>query len=93
LSGKSAVYTELATRFAGLMEGEPDVIANAANLAALIYHGLPDLNWAGFYFARDGELVLRAVPGQAGLRAHRLGQGRLRHGRLPRGVSHRAGCA
>ncbi|HEX3954406.1 MAG TPA: GAF domain-containing protein [Stellaceae bacterium] len=46
------------------MAGEPDVIANAANLAALIYHGLPELNWAGFYFARDGELVLGPFQGK-----------------------------
>ena len=52
MSGKQALYDELAAQLAALLEGESDPIANAANTAALIYHGLPDLNWAGFYFAR-----------------------------------------
>ncbi len=50
---KRARYGELAAQLAALLEGECDPIANAANTAALIYHGLPDLNWAGFYFARS----------------------------------------
>ena len=49
---KRAQYGELAPQLAALLHGESDPIANAANTAALIYHGLPDLNWAGFYFAR-----------------------------------------
>jgi L-methionine (R)-S-oxide reductase len=51
-SDKRALYRELAQQLAALIAGEPDRIANAANMAALVYHGLPDLNWAGFYFAR-----------------------------------------
>jgi L-methionine (R)-S-oxide reductase len=61
---KEAVYDELARQLAALLEGEPDLIANTANTAALIYHGLPALNWAGFYFARDGELVLGPFQGK-----------------------------
>ena len=49
---KPNTYDELARQLAALIEGEPDLIANSANMAALIYHGLPDLNWVGFYFAR-----------------------------------------
>jgi GAF domain-containing protein len=49
---KRALYQELATQLAALLQGENDSIANSANTAALIYHGLPGLNWAGFYFAR-----------------------------------------
>jgi L-methionine (R)-S-oxide reductase len=49
---KSAVYDELARQLAALIEDERDLVANSANMAALIYHGLPDLNWAGFYFTR-----------------------------------------
>jgi L-methionine (R)-S-oxide reductase len=45
---KPNTYDELARQLAALIEGEPDLIANSANMAALIYHGLPDLNWAGF---------------------------------------------
>src|SRR6266849_9092819 len=61
---KRAVYDELAGQLAALLAGERDLVANAANMAALIYHGLRDLNWAGFYFARDGELVLGPFQGK-----------------------------
>jgi len=63
-SEKRAAYGELAAQLAALIEGEPDLVANTANMAALIYHGLPELNWAGFYFARDGELVLGPFQGK-----------------------------
>ncbi|ATB60057.1 putative signaling protein [Xanthomonas citri pv. fuscans] len=45
------------------MHGEPDRIANAANLAALIFHSLPSLNWAGFYFYDGRELVVGPFQG------------------------------
>src|SRR5437763_450747 len=61
---KPALYRDLAAQLAALLEGEADPIANAANMAALIYHGLPQLNWAGFYFARAGELVLGPFQGK-----------------------------
>ena len=50
---KAEIYAELARQARGLLEGERDAIANAANLAALIWNGLPELNWAGFYFPRE----------------------------------------
>jgi L-methionine (R)-S-oxide reductase len=62
-SEKRAAYDELADQLAALFAGEPDRVANTANMAALIHHGLPELNWAGFYFARDGELVLGPFQG------------------------------
>lgn len=61
---KRTVYDDLARQLAALLQGEPDLIANAANMAAVLYHGLPALNWAGFYFARDGELVLGPFQGK-----------------------------
>ena len=61
---KPAIYSDLARQLAALTEGERDRIANAANMAALIYHGLPDLNWAGFYFTQGSELVLGPFQGQ-----------------------------
>ena len=64
MSGKVQAYEELARQLAALIEGEPDRIANAANMAALLYHGLPALNWAGFYFAQEGELVLGPFQGK-----------------------------
>ena len=63
-SGKPALYRDLAAQFAALIEGESDRVANAANMAALIYHGLPGLNWAGFYFAQGDELVLGPFQGR-----------------------------
>lgn len=48
----------------GLTEGESDAIANMANVAALLFHALPDVNWAGWYRMIDGELVLGPFGGQ-----------------------------
>jgi putative methionine-R-sulfoxide reductase with GAF domain len=62
---KSELYRNLAEQLGALLAGERDPIANAANMAALIYHGLPDLNWAGFYFRQDGELVLGPFQGRS----------------------------
>ena len=62
--GKHAVYDDLVRQLAALLDGESDLIANTANMAALIYHGLPALNWVGFYFERDGELVLGPFQGR-----------------------------
>ncbi len=62
--GTRADYGELAEQLAALIEGEPDLVANTANMAALLYNGLPELNWAGFYFARNGELVLGPFQGK-----------------------------
>ena len=61
---KAGLYRDLAAQLRSLIDGEPDLVANAANMAALIYHGLPDLNWAGFYFAQGGDLVLGPFQGQ-----------------------------
>jgi L-methionine (R)-S-oxide reductase len=61
---KSELYRDLARQLAALLGAEPDQIANAANTAALIYHGLPDLNWAGFYFRAGAELVLGPFQGK-----------------------------
>src|ERR1700682_2671573 len=65
-ASKSQLYRDLGRQIQSLIEGEPDRIANAANLAALIYNGLPDLNWAGFYFTQGSELVLGPFQGQPG---------------------------
>ncbi len=49
---KPEIYRQLALMAEGLFRGERDAIANAANLAGLLYMGLADLNWAGFYFLK-----------------------------------------
>ena len=61
---KPQIYRELALIAEGLFRDERDPIANAANLSALVFMGLADLNWAGFYFLRDGELVLGPFQGR-----------------------------
>ena len=68
-------YSELARELDALFTGEPDPVANAANAAAAIYHALPELNWAGFYFLRDGELVLGPFQGRPACVRIALGKG------------------
>jgi GAF domain-containing protein len=64
LDDKAELYRELAQQLGGLLHGERDAIANAANTAALLFTMLPDLNWAGFYFLRSpDELVLGPFQG------------------------------
>jgi L-methionine (R)-S-oxide reductase len=58
-------YDLLVAQVACLLADETDLIANAANFAAFIYHEIPELNWAGFYFtASSGELVLGPFSGR-----------------------------
>jgi L-methionine (R)-S-oxide reductase len=61
---KPQLYRELAEQLTALLANEANRVANAANTAALIYHGLPDLNWAGFYFREGAELVLGPFQGK-----------------------------
>ena len=61
---KAAFYAELEAQARALVSGEPDRIANAANIAALIYHALPRINWAGFYFLQGDVLVLGPFQGK-----------------------------
>ena len=72
---KPDLYRELAAQLKALLAGEADRIANAANMAALIYHGLPNLNWAGFYFRQGGELVLGPFQGKPACVRIALGNG------------------
>ena len=74
-ASKSGLYRDLAKQLAALLAGETDPIANAANMAALIYHGLPDLNWAGLYFRRGQELVLGPFQGKPACVRIPLGRG------------------
>ncbi len=61
---KTVMYRDLLSAVDGLTTGEPDGVANMANVAALIWETLPDLNWAGFYRNVDGELVLGPFQGR-----------------------------
>ena len=60
---KPAQYAQLLEQARALLHGERDRIANAANLSALVYHALPDLNWVGFYFHDGNELVVGPFQG------------------------------
>ena len=72
---KSVLYRQLVEELRGLIAGEPDWIANLANSAALIYHSLPDLNWAGFYLLKHGELVVGPFQGKPACVRIALGKG------------------
>ncbi len=72
---KRALYADLAQAIGGLLAGEADWIANTANFAASIYHSLPSLNWAGFYFLRGEELVLGPFQGKPACVRIALGKG------------------
>ena len=61
---RSEQYAELARQVDGLLHGETQLIANAANFAALVFHALPELNWCGFYFAEGQELVVGPFQGK-----------------------------
>ena len=60
---KPEQYAQLLAQARALVHGEADRIANAANLSALVYHALPQLNWVGFYFYDGKELVVGPFQG------------------------------
>lgn len=72
---KAERYTVLRQQVRLLTEGEPDWLANLANVAAAVYASLPGLNWAGFYLMRGGELVLGPFQGQPACVRIRVGRG------------------
>ena len=72
---KGAGYAQLAGDLEALLAGEADPIANTANTAALLFEALPEINWAGFYFLRGGELVLGPFQGKPACVRIALGRG------------------
>lgn len=72
---KPALYEDLAGMLSGILSGERDMVANTANLSALLFHSLPDLNWAGVYLLRGGELVLGPFQGKPACVRIALGRG------------------
>jgi L-methionine (R)-S-oxide reductase len=72
---KPEIYRELGLQARGLFEGERDPIANAANLTSLIFNGLDDLNWAGFYFLKGDVLVLGPFQGKPACVRIEMGKG------------------
>lgn len=72
---KPEAYRELNAQLAGVLAGESDPLANAANMAALLDQALPDLNWVGFYLLRGSELVLGPFQGKVACVRIPLGRG------------------
>lgn len=68
-------YQQLTEQASGLVSGESNLVANSANLAALVYHALPEVNWAGFYFYDGTELVVGPFQGQPACVRIALGKG------------------
>jgi L-methionine (R)-S-oxide reductase len=75
VQGQSTLYEHLLEQTRALLTGERDFLANCANLSSLIFHTVPDLNWAGFYFYRDSELVLGPFQGKPARVRIALGRG------------------
>lgn len=74
-ANKQEFYQELSLQLSGLLSGEQDAIANAANMASLMYHAIPDVNWVGFYFLKGGELVLGPFHGKPACVRIAMGKG------------------
>jgi GAF domain-containing protein len=74
-ASKREHYEDLAQQARGLLAGERDLIANAANFSALVYHSLPELNWAGFYLYDGSELVVGPFQGKPACIRIALGRG------------------
>lgn len=72
---KAAAYREVQQQLAALIAGERNGMANAANMSALLYETLPQLNWAGFYLLQGGELVLGPFQGKVACVRIALGRG------------------
>ncbi len=71
---KAAFYAHLRMQMTAILEGERDLIANTANCAAVLFHSLPDINWAGFYLLKGEDLVLGPFQGKPA--CVRIGPGR-----------------
>jgi GAF domain-containing protein len=74
---KTAAYAELEATLRALLAGEHDLVANAANFAALLYWSLPQLNWAGFYLVEpaSGDLLLGPFQGRPACVRIAIGRG------------------
>jgi L-methionine (R)-S-oxide reductase len=72
---RRAGYAALRPMLASLLAGEHDLIANAANTAALLFASVPELNWLGFYFLKGGELVVGPFQGKPACVRIALGKG------------------
>jgi L-methionine (R)-S-oxide reductase len=74
-TSKPLAYRDLNLQVAALLEHERDGLANGANLSALLFELLPELNWVGLYFLRGEELVLGPFQGKVACVRIALGRG------------------
>jgi GAF domain-containing protein len=74
-ASKADAYVQLVEQARGLLAGEHDRVANAANLSALVFDALPDLNWVGIYFYDGRELVVGPFQGKPACVRIALGKG------------------
>ena len=74
-TSKPEFYAGLANQLRSLLDGERNLIANAANFAALVYNSLPNVNWTGFYFQHGDELILGPFQGKPACVRIPVGQG------------------
>ena len=76
ITGDKAVqYAQLLAQCEALVNGERHRVANAANLSALLFNNLPDINWLGFYFLEQGELIVGPFQGLPACVRIALGKG------------------
>lgn len=69
------MYREIIDLVSAVTDGEQDLVANLANTASVLYHMLPDVNWAGFYLLKDNELVLGPFHGKPACIRIAIGRG------------------
>lgn len=74
-SSKHGFYEDMLLRIKGIIEGEHDYIANLANVSAVLYNNMPDVNWAGFYLYKEDQLVLGPFGGNPACIRIPLGKG------------------
>jgi L-methionine (R)-S-oxide reductase len=72
---KKGVYADVQSQLTAILTGERDFIANLSNTAAVLFHGLPDLNWAGFYLFKGDQLVLGPFQGKPACIRIAMGRG------------------
>jgi GAF domain-containing protein len=72
---REELYPSLLEQVRAVLEGETNLIANLGNAAALLFHALPEVNWAGFYLYENGELVLGPFQGKIACTRIPLGKG------------------
>ena len=72
---KDALYRLLKVRLQGMADSTPDLIANLANMSALLNQAMTDINWVGFYLMKNGRLILGPFQGKPACVEIRVGSG------------------